>query len=362
LRSSFGPSTFTTDDDDDSLSSEVFTPKKSALSRKAIEKNARSRLLPLPPSADRGSNRSTEDRPSYSREALNELRSSTPSTPKDLTGSDFDIASKFGSTALISETTSSSSHIPTESEIREKKERRARLAKESDFISLHGDSDGAAGQVSLLPRKSKPESRLVRDDEDLAEGFEEFVDDGRIALGKKAEREQARRKKAEIANMIGDAEGSSNTEDSSSIDGEGGRQRAYDLAQLRAGTYGSTAAVSKGDHRSSRPKTPPRITPLPDLSETVQRLQDTLARMEEEKKQQQKAMAGIQAQKKDILSRELEIQRLLKEKGDEYERLREETGLAAGVNLDSAVSGENGGHLLVSRGLESIGHSQEAST
>ena len=81
------------------------------------------------------------------------------------------------------------SHILTEAEIRERKERRVRLAGESkaaDFISLD-DSDNSeneylqSNRVTVRidtdkPRKS--ESRLIAEDEDLGEGYDEFVSDG----------------------------------------------------------------------------------------------------------------------------------------------------------------------------------------
>ena len=99
------------------------------------------------------------------------------------------------------------SAIPTDAEIREKKERRARLAKEQDFISLDNDGgntviedvdDELNDEKILLPyaqraSSSKEETRLVRDNEDIAEGFDELVSDGRVALGKKVEREQKQR-------------------------------------------------------------------------------------------------------------------------------------------------------------------------
>ena len=196
-----------TEDDGDSAPA-VFTPKKSNLSRQAVEKNALRKTLAANISSEHLPLRQTEDRPSYSADALNELKISTPSTPKDLRSlSDIepeenkalDLAAKFGSDLLVYD---SNSAIPTDAEIREKKERRARLAKEQDFINLDDndaemDDEDSDGERSLLPyaklKPKKEETRLVRDDEDIAEGFDEFVSDGRIALGKKAEREQKKR-------------------------------------------------------------------------------------------------------------------------------------------------------------------------
>ena len=98
------------------------------------------------------------ERPSYSKSYLDELRNSTPSTPRDLsltTTPDpdeqrmVDIESKFGKPSPLSNSTS----IPSATEIAERKARRARLALEQsaatndpeseDFIPLEAyDSDG----------------------------------------------------------------------------------------------------------------------------------------------------------------------------------------------------------------------------
>ena len=252
LRTSFGPAgTSMLEDDDDNTSSAVFTPKRTTLSRQAVEKNALRKSLAANLSADHLPIRRSEERPTYNAEILKELKTSTPSTPKDLsshsdnqseTSTTIDLASKFGSDLSVYDTGSA---IPTDAEIREKKERRARLAKEQDFISLDADSDDdhrprspasddSNDERSLQPyafEKSsrKDETRLVRDDEDFAEGFDEFVSDGRIALGRKAEREQRERQEAEMRDMINEAEGGNNgsgDEDDESSDASEAERKA----------------------------------------------------------------------------------------------------------------------------------------
>ncbi|KAI9880138.1 MAG: hypothetical protein M1830_005167 [Pleopsidium flavum] len=353
LRLSFGPgeTSMTADAGD---SSEVFTPKKSNLSRQAIEKNALRKTLASSLSSEHLPIRSgqSDDRPSYSKDYLNELRSSTPSTPKDLAslsadedeiGTALDIAAKFG-TALVSQ---DDGMIPTEAAIKEKKERRARLAKEQEFISL--DDDDVGNEISLLPRKEKKATRLVREDEDLGEGFDEFVEDGRISLGKKAEREQKRRHRVAMQDMINEAEGSS---DEDSDDSEAQRKGAYEAAQTRAGMDG----LHKDHHqRPTRPRTPPRITPLPSLSSCLERLQSALSTLEYNKMQNVKKMEDIQHQKAQIAVREVEIQQLLKTTGATYEKLRAEAGLGGGLNGSLLQNGKLSNHVIVDRGLESFG-------
>lgn len=357
-RVSFGLGGTSMTEDDDSGESTVFTPRKSNLSRQAIEKNALRKSIANNLSSEHLPLRQTEDRPSYSVDHLNELKTSTPSTPKDLrsqsdindvNGKELDLVSKFGSDLAFQD---SDSAIPTDAEIREKKERRARLAKEQDFISLSDDDaqeqEDSDGERSLLPyAKQRPskkeETRLVRDDEDIAEGFDEFVSDGRIALGKKAEREQKKQQKAAMRDMINEAEGGDDSADSED-DSEAERHAAYEAAQTRKGMDG----LRREDQstRPRRPRTPPRITPLPTLAGCVEKLKQKLAGMEYARMQKFRRLEEIKKEQEDIRIREEEIQQLLKETGERYEKLRQEAekagqdrppdGLGTNAGLGSA--------------------------
>ena len=336
VRVSFGPGGTSMTEDDDTGETAVFTPKKASLSRQAVEKNALRKTIAHNLSSEHLPFRQTEDRPSYGADQLNELKTSTPSTPKDLhlqsdinndSNKTLDLASKFGSDFAFQE---SSSVIPTEAEIREKKQRRARLAKEQDFISL-GDEDAqeqedSDGERSLLPyaqqkASKKEESRLVRDDEDIAEGFDEFVSDGRIALGKKAEREQKKRNEAAMRDLINEAEGGNDSADSED-DSEAERHAAYEAAQTRKGMDGLKRDDESAKPR--RPRTPPRITPLPTLAGCLEKLKQRLAGMEYTRMQKVRRLEEIRKEKEDIVIREGEIQELLKETGERYEKLRKE--------------------------------------
>lgn len=336
-RVSFGPGGTSMTEDDDDSSPAVFTPKKSSLSRQAVEKNALRKTLANNLSSEHLPFRQTEDRPSYSVDHLNELKTSTPSTPKDLRSQSdldddnvkaLDLVSKFGSDLAFQD---SSSSIPTNAEIREKKERRARLAKEQDFINLSDEDaqeqEDSDGETSLLPyakQKSskKEETRLVRDDEDIAEGFDEFVSDGRIALSKKAEREQKKRHEAELRDLINEAEGGNDSGDSEDDDSEAERHAAYEAAQTRKGMDGLKR--NEQSTKPKRPRTPPRITPLPTLAGCLEKLRQRLAGMEYARMQKARRLEEIKKEKEDIRIREEEIQQLLKETGERYEKLRKE--------------------------------------
>lgn len=328
--------------DDDPEEGGVVTPKRLGARKQGTVKSSlrhsalSSEQLPTRPSTE-------EDRPSYNQEYLQELRNSTPSTPKNVSipTSDeekdkvLDISGKFGDMVQISAQTA----IPSEAEIREKKERRARLAHEEEYISLDQDED----EEWTLSRKGeeKVESRLVPDDEDFAEGFDEFVEDGAISLGKRAEREQRRRNRTEMKGLIDEAEGVSEEDDS-----ETERRAAYEAAQTRAGMEGLPKNQSK---QPSRPKTPPKITPIPSLASTLARLRLSLHTMENSKLQSVQRLEELRNEKVEISNREEEIQRLLKEAGDNYEKLRAE----AGLNLDTPNL-LTGPEVQGQRGLESL--------
>jgi hypothetical protein len=191
LRQSFGP-----DDAEDAEgegSAVVKPKKKKPLGRIAVERNAE-RVQPSDEHAEQD-----HEKPSYSKENLEELKQSTPSTPQtfsdeqilseaELQGMDVDNYNDSG--ALVKD---GKPIILTEAEIRERKERRARLAAEQkaeEYISLDDDNqylDEESGQLILRPsEKYGPESRLVRDDEDVLEGFDDFTEDSRLLFGRKA--------------------------------------------------------------------------------------------------------------------------------------------------------------------------------
>jgi hypothetical protein len=347
LNLSFGAEETSMTDDGD-RESEVVLPKRHGLGRKAMERSALQRNLTPSGGLDTLPARvgHDRDRPSYSREYLKELQDSTPSTPKASTDDEkdrtIDVAAKFGEIMVVS----GSSAIPSEGEIREKKARRARLAlehgsgKEDDFISLEdniGSDDDwdAIARGEKLPEKES-DTRLVRDDEDFAEGFDEYVEDGKISLGRKAEREQQRKQRDAMRELIEDAEALSDDEDSDIEE-----KAAYEAAQTKA-AMGSGRA---GD--IDRPHTPPKMTSLPKLASSLDRLRTTLASMETSKTQMISRMEDLRKEKEEIAIREVEIQALIKEAGDNYERLKKEAG------IDPATDALGG--ALVKRGLESIG-------
>ncbi|KAL2163178.1 hypothetical protein VTH06DRAFT_5234 [Thermothelomyces fergusii] len=334
-----------------------------------------------------------EEGPRYSKEHLEELQSATPVAPQNLAElhlhddgdemsldpSELEGALVVQSTEVAAPSTGSGSgsapRILTEAEIRERKERRARLTREAEFISLEDGSEDEPAQSSRVAvdfgRKKKPESRLVPEDEDLGEGYDEFVSDGRLALGKKAEREAARRHRREIAELIQAAEEGSEAE---SDDSEAERRAAYEAAQRRAGLDGLHRPAGE-DHDMDGavgPDAVPRMKPLPKLNEVLQRMRDIVRELENEVERKRARIGDLEREKEEILAREKEVQEILNQAGAKYQAAVANAGGKVGDvakmvtqsplrPLPPGIAGE----LPVERGLESFGATpvrQEADT
>lgn len=365
-------------DEGDGDSAGVFTAKKSTLSRLAISKNATLKStnnlsIPL--------RRDEDGRPSYSADYLNELKSSTPSAPQDLSlstinieaegGRTLDLASKFGTDLALR---TEDGIIPTAAEIAEKKARRKRLAQENEYISLHhdtkhpnsssnsnSDSEEKDEDGLRLPKPKYAETRLVPDDEDIAEGFDDFVTDaGRITLTRAAETAQRRARKAEIANLIAEAEGSASDPDavSRSDDSEVERRTAYEVAQTRKGMDG-LHHNAEDEEKERRPRTPPRVTPLPTLGGVLERLRDRVLLLQKLKMRRVGVLEEYRLEKEGIGEAEGRVQRGLQERGREFERLSAEAGIvvdgSGGTLIGGGEAAGDGDSMGRERGLESLG-------
>lgn len=347
LRRSLGPSSL--DEDEDSETA-VITPKRTNLSRIAAERNASKRSSLLAAQLPLRSADEDGDRPSYSADSLRELKASTPSTPKifenrDVSGSldsdsgsgSVDFASKLGN-ALARNQERPTSVIPSAAEIAEKKARRARLAQEQkadEYISLDPDDPNLDdddnvmrdedGRLVLKPKDKHglSETRLVRDDEDIMENFEDFTEDGQISIGRKAEKEAARRRRQEIAAQIAEAEGGSASDSDAS---ERERNEAFESAQTKHGTYAQNQDT-RDARAGARPSTPPILTPIPTLDSVLDRLRKQLMDMQSSRMQKLKEMEALQREKIRLAEEEVRIQRALKETADKYEALRKEQGI-----------------------------------
>ncbi|KAK4248990.1 nineteen complex-related protein 2-domain-containing protein [Corynascus novoguineensis] len=384
-RLSFRRSEGALDNDDDSTGGAAVTkpgPKK-PLGQRLLENNALRKSASL---QNLAGNRGLpmrfggqEETPRYSKEYLEELQSATPVTPQNLAelniqddGDEMELDPSELEGALVVQSTEvappqtrtgQTPNILTEAEIRERKERRARLAREADFISLDDGSDEEPAQSSRVTvnfPKKKPESRLIAEDEDLGEGYDEFVSDGGLALGKKAERDAARRHRKEIADLIQAAEEGSDAE---SDDSEAERRAAYEAAQRRAGLDGlHRPDEDYGMDGALGPDAIPRMKPLPKISEVLQRMREIVQGLENEVTQKRTKIADLEKEKEEILAREKEVQEILNQAGAKYQAAVASAGGNVGDvakmvaqsplrPLPPGIAGD----LPVERGLESFG-------
>ncbi|KAL8381878.1 hypothetical protein RB595_005905 [Gaeumannomyces hyphopodioides] len=379
--------------DDDGGGGAFTTPKKSGLSSRALENSALRNRLPIgirQPAVSTGHAAGSADdddsRPRYSKEYLDELASSTPNTPRDIStlkiGGEYDEAMELDLAELDGALVVPSAELSglqqqrpepdpagpavlTEAEIRERKERRARLAQEEDFMSLDG-SDEDGDYISLRPKsKKKDESRLVAEDEDLGEGYEEFVEDGGLSLGKKAERDARRRRRAEMAELIDAAEGDGGDGGSSDgNDSEAERRAAYEEAQTRAGMDGlqrrSKDESGSGSGRGTGVAEIPRLKPLPDLGECLAKMREVLQGMERDAAAKHLRITELEKEKSEIAAREAEVQTVLDQEGKKYHAtpvssdLPMPPGSAAQSPLRPLPTGF-GADTPAQRGLESFG-------
>ncbi|KAG5948257.1 hypothetical protein E4U59_002058 [Claviceps monticola] len=348
LRLSFGGDT------EHSVEDEVATPQKLGLGKRALENSAVKRGIALRTFPLRSADEGEDDRPRYSKEYLEELQSSTPSTPREVStlraenGDDMEIdASELEGAVVVeySEAVSSSkpgTRIFSDAEIREKKERRARLAQEQDVLSLEDDD------TTTFSRKKEDDGRLLAEDEDLGEGFDNYVEDGGLSLGKRAERERRKKDRQQMAELITAAEGYS-SDDSSDSDAE--RRIAYEAAQSRAGLDG--LKKPRQDASQDLLQIPPKITPLPSLSECMARLQTTLKAMESDLQAKTSHLDHLRKERQGIDQRKAEVQSLLDETGKKYQEVMSRGNAVLG----SAVTegGQLNAGLVGERGLDNLG-------
>lgn len=321
--------------------SEPLTPKKPAtLSQRATENNAlrsslSSRKLPT------RSFGPEQESTSYSREYLEELQSSTPNTPQnlaslrihddggddaaadamDLDPSELEGAVIIPQADLSVSTFGTAGHILSATEIKEKKERRARLAKEGGAYD-EDDEDGNYISLSSSNKniQQKENTRLIAEDEDLGEGYDDFVEDARLELGKRGEKEARRRQRREMEELINAAEGPTEDEDE---DSDADRKAAYEAAQTRAamgvrfddgvgGAYDSSKVGGTG-------LVIPRMKPLPELGESLARMHELVRGMEEQVAAKRKRIGDLEGEKQEILDEEKKVQEVLNQEGMKYQ-------------------------------------------
>ena len=347
-----------------------------------------------------GNDDDDEDRPRYSQAYLDELQSSTPNTPQNLAslqrqhggehnGDDGDLmeldpseldgamvvdASELGFSATPAGTSSALSigqpapaaKVLTETEIQERKDRRARRALEGDYNphADDNDNDEENGEyISLLTdaqkkkKREKERTRLVREDEDLGEGFDEFVEEKEsLSIGRKAERAARRKRKEEMAALINAAEmggddanggdGAGAAVNDSGDDSEAERRAAYDAAQTRAGMEGLRLRTRNGNGDEDGDVLGgvngsiaiPRMQPLPDLATCLKQMQSAVEALEVDVAQHRRKLDEVEQEKAEITAREAEVQAILDAAAAKYQ-----TVLGSGNPTTSAAESSAAG-------------------
>ncbi|KAK5651638.1 hypothetical protein OQA88_11813 [Cercophora sp. LCS_1] len=346
-RLSFGP------DPSEQAEPELSTPKKPLSKSLSLRKSAS--LVNLP-------TRFVDDaRPSYTKESLSELASSTPNTPQPVHPTEMDLDMDELEGALIvpqpqSPTRAPAATILSEAEIRERKDRRSRLAHKAEIILLDSGSDSEPDDRKriTLNFKKKKDSRLIAEDEDLGEGYDDFVTDGSLTLSRKAERDFAQRQRQEMADLIQAAEDGSESDDS-----EAERKAAYEAAQRRAGMDG----LKRDDDVELEDVSVPRMKPLPEFGEVLARMKGLVQGLETEARRKRERIAEMEREREEILKREAEVQGMLDEAGGKYQSLVGEKGSVAKLMGQSPMRvGQSPlrlpgitGEVPTERGLESFG-------
>lgn len=321
-----------------------------------------------------------ETRPSYSKTHLDELRGSTPTTPRDLSSGppsgdeidlasdnrSLDVASKFGVVAPTSST------IPSAAEIAEKKARRARLAGEraantalsatthnddSGYIPLEAyDSDGEfkIQRMQVGNHLSKDvvdkDTRLTRDDEDIMEGFDDYVDDAgsnRIVMSRLRQQQQDSRNRAQLRELIEEAEGGGNSdaESDEESDSDASRRHAYESAQTSHGLDGQASTRKAREREAKRPRQPEKTTPIPTLAAGINRLKELLQQAELTKQKAERRKTEIEIRKREVQEEQRRIQRALTELGEQLVEAR----------ASSKIHTDNVDGRPPDRGLDTIG-------
>ncbi|KAM0752770.1 hypothetical protein T439DRAFT_342265 [Meredithblackwellia eburnea MCA 4105] len=237
----------------------------------------------------------------YSKEYLDQLKSSTLSTPppssRDRDSYDDLTRSKFGSAI-----DDASSNIPTTAAIASAREKRERMRLQG--ISNEGAQDGFVSLEVGFASKGG-ESRLVREEDEIGDGDEDMAEftesQTTIPLGRKANKEAAQRLRSGMVDMIQDAQ----EED------EGDEEaREWELAQIRRGEQRRDAGRGSSNKASKKPYRAapiPSSSTLPSLSGVSSRLTSALTSLKSDHLQDSSALDHFAREREELDAQEKEL-------------------------------------------------------
>ncbi|KAI5121072.1 hypothetical protein M0805_008586 [Coniferiporia weirii] len=296
--------------DDEEGDGEVFQVKKSGLSR-------RLKLSPssvsLPSNLDQASITPQFSGIVYSKEYLSELKASTLSAPSNPPPEDshdavmeLDESELSGAVIMDQEmTTETISEIPSESSVLAAKQKRDRLRQTKPPATQGGDDFISLSVTRREDNYQGPhsESRLMREDDVLGEGDDEFAEytaaQERIALGKKAKKKEAVNRRSAMQELINDAE----EEDEETIE--------WEREQLRRGARQGSEVPETKVKQEYKPTPIPNPTPLPTLDAAISRLGQSLAQLTVSHTSNTKSMSGLSDERSVLESKEKEMRSMV---------------------------------------------------
>ncbi|KAJ7643933.1 nineteen complex-related protein 2-domain-containing protein [Roridomyces roridus] len=284
---------------------EVFKVKKSNLSQRLSLGTHPSNVLPNLDQASISPHRG----PTYDKAYLNELKASTPSSRAPANDPyDADMSMDVGDMSIdvsmqVDVFESSTTSIPSESSIKVAKERRERLratgvSGQDDFISL------SVVKRADEPQGPHPDSRLVREEDELGEGDDEFAEytsaQERIALGKKSRKVEASKRRDAMKEMIADAE---------EIDEE---TEEWEQEQIRRGAQAPIEKSPAIKAKETYKPTPiPPATTLPSLGPALSRLTHQLTQLTTSHASNTTALTNIAKESAEVDDREQEMRQMV---------------------------------------------------
>ncbi|KAI0754740.1 GCFC-domain-containing protein [Daedaleopsis nitida] len=286
------------EEDDDG---EVFQLKKSSLSKKLKLGMASPGLAP------EAAMKQQSTGPVYDAAYLSELKASTPMARPSLPAGnsyDVDISMDVNSPSQLSALNHIADEaieaaIPSESSILAAKQKRERLRATKpgeDYISL---SLTKRDDYSQGPH---PESRLVREEDELGDADDEFAEytsaQDRVALGKKSRKREAQKKRAEMNEMIIDAEE------------EDEETKEWEQEQLRRGGLRQQSA-EPAPKPVYKPAPIPAVTPIPTMGAAIARLTQSMSELTTSHAQHSTALSKLGEEQRLLEEREKEMRELI---------------------------------------------------
>ncbi|KAH9924304.1 GCFC-domain-containing protein [Epithele typhae] len=251
--------------------------------------------------------------PTYDAAYLNELKASTPSARPSLHSSaldtdvsmDVDDPSQFSAitveTPLLNPCADEQSEtaIPSASSILSAKQKRERLRANKgseDYISL------SLAKQDDFSRGPHPESRLMREDDELGDADDEFAEytsaQERIALGKKSRKKEAQKRRVEMNDMIVDAEE------------EDEETKEWEQEQLRRGGL-RAESVEPAPKPVYKPAPIPMATPIPTMPGAMARLTKSMSELTTSHAEHSATMAKLGEEQRILDQREKEMREMI---------------------------------------------------